>query len=43
MNHDHHDRDAGPAGRRIAGFDRTPGSRVRCSVRHRHTFVLDRS
>ncbi|MDN7440677.1 hypothetical protein QZM64_16090 [Burkholderia cepacia] len=45
MSDDHHDGDAGLTGQVAAGFDGTRGARlrVRCLVRPRRAFVLDRS
>lgn len=45
MSHDHREGDALMTGPVVAGFERTPGPRlrVRCLVRHRRAFVLDRS
>ena len=45
MSDDHHDGDAGLTGPVAAGFDGTPGARlrVRSLVRPLRAFVLDRS
>ncbi|EMD9439020.1 hypothetical protein VXE32_003023 [Burkholderia cepacia] len=45
MSDDHHDGDAGVTGQVAAGFDGTPGARlrVRCLVRPLRALVLDRS